>query len=435
MSARSIAKCILVAGIATLGFYWYPKAWPGDVFLNDFYDALSASLLAISITVLLIDGANEERDKRQLKKRLIWEMGSMDQAFAIRAVREIQDAGWLTDGSLRSANLTLANLQQAQLGNACLEGVVLASSNLKSAFLEEADLQNANLKDATAESLIARRAKIQGAVLQRTKLRDAVLEEINGGDRTDMMGASLIRANLRGAKLSGARLEGCDFIKADLTGSDLSGANLLRADMTEAILDRANLERADISELQGWESVTSIAGARILGVRNAPEGFRQWAVAHGALDTISDRESPTGPSTPQPHNAADSAVLAGSSSSNPDESDSSKATGHPGPDLPIVAAPQQAPDRSSAEGLSLPSSDPMSSADEIVLQFQRERVYAALNWQVGNRIIHESFGSGILVSKTGPVDNPDATIDFGDKYGRKSLSVRLAPMWKVPSGE
>ncbi len=436
MSARGKAKWILVTGIAVLGLYWYPRSWPGSDFINGLYDALSASLLAISVTVLLIDGSNEQRDKRQLKKRLIWEMGSADQAFAIRAVKELRDADWLTDGSLRCADLTLANLQRAQLSNAYLQGVILAGSNLKWAILEEADLQNANLEGVNAENLVARRAKVQGAALRRARLSEAVLEEIDGGDKTDMLGASLIRANLRGAKLSGAQLEECDFIRADLTGSDLSGSNLLRADIAEAVLDNVNLERADLSELEGWESVRSIERARISGVRNAPNGFRQWAVAHGALDATSDRET-TGHSSPQVRN--DAASLMPASAYSPSDADADEltepsnrqgtdATGAPATRLQYSEGP-------GIESHSVAPSVSVTSNDELLLQLQRERVNAALNWQVGDRIIHEKFGSGTIISKAGPVDNPDVTVDFGEENGKMSFSVRHAAMWKVASGE
>lgn len=291
MSARTIAKWILVIGIAVLGFYWYPSGWFGGTFIISLYDALAASLLAISVTVLLIDGANEERDKRQLKKRLIWEMGSADPAFSNRAVKELRDAGWLTDGSLKSVDLTFANLQRAQLGNAYLEGVILAGGNLGWANLEEANLRNSNLEDITGERLIARKAAVEGSVLRKAKLPGAILEEIDSGSGIDMMGASLIRVSLRGAKLKGAQLEECDLFEADLTGSDLTNAQLLRANVAGAILDGVNLERADLSELQGWEDIRSLTGAKISGVRNAPDGFRQWASAHGALDSAPGREN------------------------------------------------------------------------------------------------------------------------------------------------
>jgi hypothetical protein len=33
-----------------------------------------------------------------------------------------------------------------------------------------------------------------------------------------------------------------------------------------------------------WERIKSIKGASIAGVRNPPQGFQAWAMAHGAVD-------------------------------------------------------------------------------------------------------------------------------------------------------
>ncbi|WP_226873673.1 pentapeptide repeat-containing protein [Microbispora sitophila] len=281
---------MLLVGVACLALEWYPETWPLSDFVGDLYANAATSLLSISATVLLIDRANEQRDRVQLKKRLIWEMGSSDKALAIRAVKEMRDEGWLTDGSLRDADLTGANLERAQLDGASLEGAIFSGSNLKWARLERADLRRAILEGATAERVNLRNARLTGVSLRSARLPSAILEGIDGGGEIDMMGASLIRASLRGAKLGSAQLEECDFFEADLSGADLSGAQLLRAIVTGAILDEVNLERADLSELQGWKEIKSLREARISGIRNAPEGFREWAVEQGAIDA-SGRES------------------------------------------------------------------------------------------------------------------------------------------------
>ncbi len=296
MSARRIAEWLLALGFATLGLYWYPQSWSGHAFIASLYDALAASLIAISITVLLIDHANEQRDRRQLKKRLIWEMGSSDQAFAIRAVKELRDAGWLTDGSLEGVDLTLANLAKAQLPNARLKGVVLSQSDLNATNLEGADLRNAHLEGAVAGGVNVRKAQIGGANLREARLHNANLEEIDSAEApVDMLNAKLVQASLRGARLRNARLEECDFLQADFTGCDLSEAVLLRANMKGAVMNEVILERADLSELQNWEEIASFRNAKIGGIRNAPAGFREWAVTQGALEAMADAQADAKP--------------------------------------------------------------------------------------------------------------------------------------------
>ena len=291
MSARKIACWVLLIGVISLGLYWYPKDWWASAFIAGLYDALAAGLIAISLTVLLIDNANEQRGARQLKKRLTWEMGSNDQAFAIRAAKEMRDTGWLTDGSLADADLTLANLEGAQLPGAVLKGAIFTQANLNSANLEDADLRSASLHQVVAGKVNLRRARLGGARFLNAKLHEAILDEVVGADGetgVDMLNSKLAGAKLRNATHRNARLEDCDFLGADFTGCDLTGSLLLRANMRSAILNDVILERADLSELKNWEAITEFRNARIGGVRNAPAGFREWAVANGALEVPTD---------------------------------------------------------------------------------------------------------------------------------------------------
>ena len=298
MSARGIAWCLFLIGLLIVALYWYPSHWVAYAFIYSYYGALSASLIAIALTVLLIDHANEQRDNKRLEERLIRELGSADKGFAVRAAKELRESGSLTDGSLEGEDLTFANLERAQLSDARLKGVKLPNAILAKANLEQADLRFANLEDLKADGVNLRKARLAGANLRYAKLGNANLEEIEGtedGKAVDMLGASLIQTSLRRAKLRDARLEGCDFIEADFTESDLTGAALRRAVMTRANLNNVDLDRADLFELRDWDNIASIRGAKIGGVRNPPDGFREWAVSQGAIESsTTDSQSSAG---------------------------------------------------------------------------------------------------------------------------------------------
>jgi uncharacterized protein YjbI with pentapeptide repeats len=62
-------------------------------------------------------------------------------------------------------------------------------------------------------------------------------------------------------------------------GSDLSGANLDGADLSSADLRNANLQGI------AWQHIAVVKSANIAGVRNAPEGFRDWALKNGAVES------------------------------------------------------------------------------------------------------------------------------------------------------
>lgn len=127
---------------------------------------------------------------------------------------------------LQAANLTRANLQQARLLN-----TNLTEANLTEANLDDADLTTTNLQQAS---------------LQRATLRAATL------DGTDVSNANLREANLGFADVSNANFEG-----ADLRGANLNG-------------------------LRNWRTITSLDGATITDIRNAPNGFKEWALSQGA---------------------------------------------------------------------------------------------------------------------------------------------------------
>ncbi|WP_202844746.1 pentapeptide repeat-containing protein [Luteimonas saliphila] len=97
-----------------------------------------------------------------------------------RAVREAVKAG---------ANLSNANLSDANLRGANLSNANLSDANLSNANLSDANLRGANLSDAN----------LRGANLSNANLSDANLRGAN------LSNANLIDANLRGANLRGAK--------------------------------------------------------------------------------------------------------------------------------------------------------------------------------------------------------------------------------------
>lgn len=141
------------------------------------------------------------------------------------------------------------------------DGVSLVGVNLSSAFLMGVRLPKARLARADFDGADARHADLTGAAI------------------TD---ASLRSANLRGAKLGGASFAGSALSDVDLTGADLKNA-----DLTGTTLENADLQNSDWEGVR-WHSIQTIKGANILGVKNPPTGFVDWALAHGAISRNSE---------------------------------------------------------------------------------------------------------------------------------------------------
>lgn len=141
-------------------------------------------------------------------------------------------------------------LQELNADRVPLVGVDVAGAFLQGIRLDKARLLRANFSTAD--------------------IRDA---KFPAADFTD---ADLRSANLRGANLSQATLQRAIMDESDLTGADFTGADLAGASFVDA--DLSNAELRDIR----WEHIANLKNANISGVKDAPNGFVDWALKHGA---------------------------------------------------------------------------------------------------------------------------------------------------------
>jgi hypothetical protein len=141
------------------------------------------------------------------------------------------------------------------------DGVPLVGVDVSGAFLMGVRLIKAGLSRSNFET---------------ADLREAILRS------SDFRFANLHAANLRGADASGA-----NFTEAALMDSDLTGANLSGADLTAADLSDADLRNANLSGIR-WQKLKAVSSVNIYGIRNAPPGFIDWAMMHGAKSDPSE---------------------------------------------------------------------------------------------------------------------------------------------------
>ena len=112
----------------------------------------------------------------------------------------------------------------------------------------------------------------------RNKLAGVDLRGIN------LAGARLWEANLSGARLREANLSGASLEEANLSGARLEEANLAGARLEGADLSEARLGNKPFGKIENWQAIQSIKAANILGVKEAPEGFQEWALEKGAVE-------------------------------------------------------------------------------------------------------------------------------------------------------
>jgi hypothetical protein len=149
--------------------------------------------------------------------------------------------------------------------------------------LQELNKDNVPLIGVNADSAFLQGVNLRGARLSRCSLQASDLRE-SILDFADMTFCNLHSTNLRGGSLQHARLADADLGEADLNSSDLAGADLTRADLTGADLRSANLAQVE------WKQIASLQLANVWGVRNPPDGFLPFALAHGAVSLASDED-------------------------------------------------------------------------------------------------------------------------------------------------
>jgi uncharacterized protein YjbI with pentapeptide repeats len=141
--------------------------------------------------------------------------------------------------------------------------VPLVGVDASSAFLQGIHLKHASLL----------RADLSAADLRGSALADA-----------DLTFANLHSANLRGSNLENATLSDANLSDSDLVNSNLSNANLDSVDLTSADLRNANLQGIQ------WQHISAIKSANIAGSKNAPQGFRDWALKNGAIENANSAD-------------------------------------------------------------------------------------------------------------------------------------------------
>ena len=165
------------------------------------------------------------------------------------------------------------NEGRADLTGADLREAELTGANLSGANLREAELTGANLRGADLTGADLCGANLSGANLRGVDLRSANLRE------AELTGANLCVANLSGADLRGANLTG-----ADLRGANLSGANLREAELTGANLRGADLTGADgnYAMFYGGKHVAWATSSHI-GIGCEMHTHAEWRQMYGAI--------------------------------------------------------------------------------------------------------------------------------------------------------
>jgi len=134
------------------------------------------------------------------------------------------------------------------------------------------------------------KAFLQGVQLPSARLLRADFSDADVRS-SNFSSADLSYASLNGANFRNSNLQRAWLLSANLSEADFCGAQFNGADLSDAILDTADLGNADLSSIR-WEKIKSVKKTNLAGVKNAPEGFMEWALRNGALQLASNPNCP-----------------------------------------------------------------------------------------------------------------------------------------------
>jgi hypothetical protein len=149
--------------------------------------------------------------------------------------------------------------------------------------LEELNDDRVALTGLDASLAFLRGVELPHAMLSRCSFEAADLR------MSILHDADLSFCNLKSANFRETHLERAKLSDADLSSADLNNANLTASDLSRADLSNVDLRNTDLKNIR-WDEITSMRLANVYGVRNAPDGFVVYALAHGAVAAASDEE-------------------------------------------------------------------------------------------------------------------------------------------------
>jgi hypothetical protein len=198
------------------------------------------------------------------------------------ALSELEEWGWLYDGSLRGIDLRAV----------VLPGVELIEADLEEAWLAQSDFHEADLSDAFLAETDFTQANLQGANLEGASLYEATLYDADIQD-ADLREADLRVANLTFANLSGAKLAGAYLEDAFLRGATIDELQLREArTLVGATLPDGNIYDGrfnlpgdlELAREEGYdaESISDMARFYSMSTQEYEEG-QAWVKANPEL--------------------------------------------------------------------------------------------------------------------------------------------------------
>lgn len=301
----------------------------GDLSGADFSRSKLSNILFINSDISGADFSYTELVKVNFSKVVLGESTfEKSKVYACCFDASVLSCANFEDAELDDANSLLgANLQDANLSNAVMNGVNLQSVNLSNANLGDVQLNNANLSYARltgATGLDTRMAEadlyfanLDNVDFNNIDLSDSILRfsSLKGASfkKSHFNGAFLWKANLEGAKFSRSEAVGANFVEVEavgvgfgmsnVCGSDFSFSRLRNSTFGDTSIGETVFRNADLRDVNfecAKISATTFDGAYLCGGNfgtvdwtfnwDNAEPYSSWVDAKYSDDTIFPRQ-------------------------------------------------------------------------------------------------------------------------------------------------
>jgi hemoglobin-like flavoprotein len=171
-----LAILLMAIGI-TLFFYGLSLNPPGslDDLVEIHFGDWTPGFIIDGVLLIIINRVIHANERR----RIISQVASLSNEFALDAVRRCRDEGWLRSGAMKFKNYDNARLSSADLSSAQLHRASFRFSDMSTADLTHADLSGADLTGTNFSDADLRWANLSNACLRWTDLRGAQLDGAN----------------------------------------------------------------------------------------------------------------------------------------------------------------------------------------------------------------------------------------------------------------
>ena len=189
-----MSRYIVTAFFLFLSLILFAITYQPGALINVYIPNLITEIWGVAITILIIDYLQERRSRRDLFESLKRDLLAKDQGIALRAINELRNYGWLTDGSLRGLQARYAVFDRAELKGAILDEADFYRASLQRAYVGHASLRNANFRKADLRRAIFNHSDLRGADFTDANLENTSFEDAN------LQGAVLSRYQIKTAK-------------------------------------------------------------------------------------------------------------------------------------------------------------------------------------------------------------------------------------------